>query len=428
MELATLLEPWWRFGAALVIGALVGLEREYIQQRSGEEEFAGIRTFSLITLLGAVAAFMSQQFGLQLFMVAYASLALLVLASLIGPVLQGVEEGITTEVVALLMPLLGALVIYDYAGLAAALAVVAALILALKPALHGLTRRMSSADLRATLEFALITAVVLPLLPDINLGPYGAFNPRNVWVMVVLVSGISFLGYIMKSAWGARRGIGLAGLLGGVVSSTAVTLGLSGRANDSPHLSRPFALGIVLASCVLFPRVGVEIVAVHPPLLSRLVLPLLAMMLAGLVGAVILWRTTEASEPEEEKTVEVENPLKLTTALTFALAFAVVTLLVEAANAFFGDTGVYAASALTGLVDVDAITLSSANLAGRGELAEGVAAVSIMTAVVVNTAVKGGIAMIVGSAELRRAALRVFGPMVVTGLVAGGLLLVLPSV
>ncbi|MFN2273823.1 MAG: MgtC/SapB family protein [Anaerolineales bacterium] len=172
MNILNAFEPWWRFAAAVLIGALIGLEREFVQQRSGEREFGGIRTFALTALLGAIAAHFTQRFGLLIFMGAYVGLVLMLWASNLAPALRGEEEGITTEIAALMTPLLGAMVVWDEAELAAALGVVTALILALKPGLHNLARRMSAEDLRATLEFAIITAVILPLLPNQGYGPF----------------------------------------------------------------------------------------------------------------------------------------------------------------------------------------------------------------------------------------------------------------
>jgi uncharacterized membrane protein (DUF4010 family) len=208
------LEPWWRFAAALLIGALIGLEREFVQQRSGEQEFGGIRTFALMALLGAVAAFLTDQYGPLIFVVVYLGLILLLWASLLASSMRGVEEGITTEVTALLVPLFGAMMIWNQPAVAAALGVITALILALKPRLHGAARRMSAEDLRATLEFSIITAVVLPLLPNEGFGPYGVLNPFQIWLLVVFISGIGFLGYVLMKYLGPERGIGITGILG----------------------------------------------------------------------------------------------------------------------------------------------------------------------------------------------------------------------
>lgn len=168
-----------------------------------------------MAVLGAVAAYFSQQFGLLLFIAVYLSLAFLVWVSHLGDIYRGHEEGITTEVVALIVPLLGAMVIWGEAELAAALGVITALLLALKPRLHGLARRMSSEDLKATLEISLFTAVILPLLPNQSFGPFGLLNPFQIWLMVVFVSGIGFLGYVLIKILGAEQGVGLTGVFGG---------------------------------------------------------------------------------------------------------------------------------------------------------------------------------------------------------------------
>jgi uncharacterized membrane protein (DUF4010 family) len=416
MELLAHLEPWWRFGGALLIGALIGLEREFVWQRTGDPEFAGIRTFPLISLLGAVAAFLSDQFGILIFVVAYVGLVMLIWASYHGEIAHGHEAGITTEITALLMPFLGAMMIWGYAGLAAALSVIIALLLAMRPALHGLASRMKPADLRVTLEFALISAVVLPLLPDERFGPFVIFNLRQIWLLVVLVSGISFLGYVLMKWIGAERGLSVTGLLGGLVSSTAVTLSFSRRAKEAPDLSYAYGVAILLASSVLLPRVLVEILAVNPSLLAMVALPIGAMLASGLVAVVLARRSKRAEAATVEQAVAVENPLKLTSAIAFGLLFALVLMVVRTASEFAGDIGVYAASFFTGLVDVDAITLTASDLAAKGQMEPGLAANSILVAVIVNSAMKGGIAAVLGGPRLRRLVLLGFGLMVGVGI------------
>ena len=423
MDLMLNLEPWWRFAVALLIGALIGLEREFVQQRTEERDFAGIRTFSLMAMLGAAAAYFSQQFGLLLFVAAYLSLALLVWASHLGDIYRGHQEGITTEVVAMFVPLLGAMVIWDEVELAAALGVITALLLALKPRLHGLARGMSAEDLRATLEFALITAVILPLLPNQNFGPFGLLNPFQIWLLVVFVSGIGFLGYVLIKILGAEQGVGLTGVLGGLVSSTATTVSLAGRSKGNPGLSPILVRGIILASCVMFPRVLVEVGVVYPPLLRMVSIPIGAMLFVSLGFVLYLWRGRRADEQEDREEMKVSNPLKLPTAITFALAFSVVLIVVRAANDFFGDAGVYVASALTGLTDVDAITLSASELASNGQLQPQVAAMAVVLAALVNTAAKAVMVWFLGAPELRRTVMRAFGLVLLTGIVGSAIAL-----
>ena len=417
------LEPWWRFAAALLIGALVGLEREFVQQRSGEQEFGGIRTFSLMSLLGAVGAYLARDFGIVVFVGAYLGLILLLWASNLSTAMRGIEEGITSEIAALLVPLFGAMVIWDYAAVAGAMGVLTALILALKPTLHNLARRMSPADLRATLEFALISAVVLPLLPNKGFGPFGVLNPFQIWLLVVFVSGIGFFGYVLMKILGTEQGIGITGLLGGLVSSTATTLSFAGRSKVNESLSTMLARGILLASSVMFPRVLIEVAVVNSALLPRVIFPLGAMFLASVLVFFFLWRGKRDDEREEPGKVDLSNPLRLQTAVTFGLVFAVVLVAVRAGNEYFGSAGVYVASLLTGITDVDSITLSVSELALSGALEPRVASIAIVIASLVNTTTKGVMALTLGSIQLRNTIVRAFGIVIVVGLVVAGLTL-----
>jgi uncharacterized membrane protein (DUF4010 family) len=410
------LEPWWRFAAALLIGALIGLEREFVQQRSGDQEFGGIRTFALMALMGAVAAYLTDRFGFLIFIAAYLGLILMLWASNLGPAMRGEEEGITTEVAALLVPLLGAMVIWDEPAIAAALGVVTALVLALKPVLHSLARRMSITDLRATLEFAIITAVILPLLPNRGFGPFGVLNPAQIWLLVVLVSGIGFVGYILMKVLGAEEGIGLTGFLGGLASSTATTIAFAGRSKTSTGLSSALAQGILLASAVMFPRMLIEVTIVNASLIPRVIIPLGSMLIAAGIVVVVLWRRRSIAEENETTKVELGNPLRWQTAVTFAALFAIVLVVVRAANEYLGSAGVYVASILTGLTDVDSITLTVSELSMEGQLEASVAAIAISLAALVNTTVKGIMVLSLGSQELRRVVVRAFGVVVVVGI------------
>lgn len=418
MDLLSTLEPWWRFAAALLIGALIGLEREFVQQKSGEAEFAGIRTFSLLALVGAVAGHISNRYGLTIFVVVFIGIVLLVWASYIGNLVREEEEGITTEVVALLVPLLGAMVVWDEFALAAAIGVIAALMLALKPRLHAIARRMSSSDLRATLEFGLITAVILPVLPNKTVGPLDVINPFQLWLLVVLVSAISFLGYILIKLRGPKQGIGITGVLGGLVSSTATTASFAGRSAESPGLFRLFLLGILLASCVMYPRVFLEVAVVESSLLSWISVPLAAMLAVSVLLVLLLWRRERGHLEEGREEIKISNPLRLTTAVSFAAAFAFVLVAVAAANNFLGEAGVYLASALAGFVDVDAIALSVSELAASDEITEFVAASAIMIAVLINTAAKAGYALVLGTRALRKPVLTSFTIILVVGIIA----------
>jgi uncharacterized membrane protein (DUF4010 family) len=412
------LEPWWRFAVALLIGALIGLEREFVQQKMGEEDFAGIRTFSLMSLLGAIGAYLVEDFGILPFLAAYIGIILLVWASYMGEIVRKHEEGITTEVAAIIAPLLGAMVIWGEFEIASALGVITALVLAIKPAMRTLTSRMSTKDLRAILEFLLITAVVLPLLPNRNFGPFNVVNPYQIWLLVILVSGIGFFGYVLIKVLGAEQGVGVTGILGGLVSSTATTVSFSGRSKANPELSSILAQGILLTSSVMFPRIMIEVAIVYTPLLRVIAVPMVAMLCVSLGLVFFLRRRRNALDAEERKPVDVSNPLRLPTAITFALAFVVVLIVVQWANEAFGEAGVYVASAISGVTDVDAITLGVSELAANSQMESQVAGFAVVLAALVNTVAKAAMAWTLGSADLRRTIVRAFGIVVLTGLLS----------
>jgi uncharacterized membrane protein (DUF4010 family) len=417
-------EPWWRFGVALAIGALLGLEREFVQQKEEAPDFAGIRTFSLIALLGSLAAFLVVDFGLLPIALSLGGLVFLTTVSYLGSLLRsGREKGITTEVAALLTFLFGVLVIGDQERVAIALAVVTALLLASKGRLHGLIRRMSSEDIHVTLQFALVAAVILPLLPDRAIDPLGLLNPFAIWLMVVFVSGIGFSGYVLMKVLGPSRGINLMGVLGGLASSTATTISFSTASRRNPNLSGHYARAVVLASSVMLPRVLLLVLAVAPSLLRVVSPPLVAMLVAGLATVLLLQRKSSMDEAALERSLEVAHPLKLSTAIKFGLAFALVLVVVEFAQSSLGSPGVYLASVLAGSTDVDAITLSVSRLASSAQLDLQVAGIAVLVATLANTVSKGAIAYFSGSQELRRTVVRAFSAVFVVGVVSTLLML-----
>jgi uncharacterized membrane protein (DUF4010 family) len=379
--------------------------------------FAGVRTFPLIALLGCSAALISDETGGWAFGIVLVILGLIIAIAYTVDALQG-KVGVTSEMAALVVFVCGALAYWNYLAPAAALAVVTFGFLTLKPQLHRLAQRISSEDLYATLKFAVISLLVLPVLPNQIYGPppLDAFNPYKTWLMVVFISGISFLGYVLIKVVGPRRGIGLTGLLGGLASSTAVTLSFSQRSEEQPGLARPFALAITLAWTVMFGRVIVEVAVLNQDLLGLLWLPLAAAMVAGLVFCVGYYF---AQRTREESDVELSNPFELGPAIKFGILYAVVLIVAKVAQYYFQDAGVYVASAVAGLSDVDAITLSMAELAGTaGGVALPTAARAVVIAAIANTIVKGGIALTTGSGTLRRALWPPLVAMLITGAVA----------
>lgn len=405
-----------RFGIALLIGVLIGLEREHARLREEVKSFAGARTFPLISLLGCSAALLTDLTGAATFGIVAALLALLIAIAYAVDAREG-RVGVTTEVAAIVVFVCGGLCYWDHLDLAAALAVVTFGFLTLKPQFHGIAQRISSEDLYATLKFAIISLIILPVLPNQTYGPppFDSFNPHKTWLMVVFISGISFLGYVLIKIVGPRRGIGLTGLLGGLASSTAVTLSFSERSQDHEELARPFALAITLAWTVMFGRIVVEVAVLNRALLGILWLPMGVAMVAGLAFCSFYYfgqRTDQGSD------MKLANPFELGTAIKFGLLYAVILVVAKAAQFYFQEAGLYAASAVAGLVDVDAITISMAELAGaQAGITTSAAARAVVLAVISNTIVKGGIALSVGSKALRRALLPPFLTMLITSIV-----------
>ncbi len=415
-ELAILFQ---RFGIALALGLMIGVERE----REHPAAFAGIRTFPLITLLGCTGAMLNDLFAPWSFAITLVILAAFVIASYIQPSTAG-APGITTEIASVLGFLFGALVWWQMIELAAALAVVTVLLLATKKPLQQLSQRIGPQDVAAALQFGIITLIVLPILPDKTYGPLHVINPRDIWLMVVLIAGINLVGYVLIKVLGSQQGIVLAGLLGGLVSSTATTLSFSQRSREKSDLAPELALGIVLASTIMFMRVLVEVFTVNVELGRTLLAPIASAGGVGLLGCGYLWLSHRKKAPrlEETEQIEASNPFELWPAIQFGLLFGVVLFISKAAQEFFGTAGVYVSSAAAGLTDVDAITLSLSSLAGNA-ISKPVAARGITLAALANTGVKAFIVSSAGSPALRRHALPIFLLMIATGIIVSFVLI-----
>jgi uncharacterized membrane protein (DUF4010 family) len=391
----TTLELFQRFGLAILLGALMGLERE----RSGAR-IAGMRTFPLIALLGAVCGFLAELSG-SFWTVAVGIVGVTAL-TVTGNLLQArrrPDPGITTEIAILIAFGVGALVHYRQAYLAVAIALAATAILYFKPHLHAFSRKVEQRDLYAVFQFGLLTFIILPVLPNRDYGPFAALNPYHIWLMVVLISGISLAAYVVLKGVGKRWGGPVLGLLGGVVSSTATTLAFSRHARKNPDFSRTAAVVVILASAVLMVRVTVEVAVVHPPLLRQLGLPVLGMLLAGLVAGGVAW---SRSRHEQTAAPETRNPAELTVAITFGLLYGLVLLAVSAGKHYLGSEGVYLVSLISGLTDLDAITLSSARLVSTGVLEPQQARNAIILAILANLAFKLAAVRLIGTATLAR--------------------------
>lgn len=387
-----------QLGIAAGLGLLVGMQRE----RAGSR-FGGIRTFPLIAVLGAVAGLLSKEFG-SAWIIGSGFIALAALAAAYN-FLSASEEardpGMTTEVAALVMYGVGAYAIFGPPAVVLAIGVGVAVLLHAKEGLHGFTGRLGDKDMRAIMLFAAITFIILPVLPDKTYGPLSVLNPHNIWLMVVLVVGISLGGYIAYKFFGAGAGTVLSGVLGGLISSTATTATYSRRAADNPDSCRPALLVIVIAGCIVYARVLAEVSLVAPDFFQHAAPPLLIMLGSSAVLAVGIWLATRG---DAGKLSEPENPTQLKSALIFAALYALVTLAVAAGERYFQNRGLFVVAAISGLTDMDAITLSTSRMVKEGSVDPTAGWRAIIIAGISNLIFKTGIVASLGGRKLLRLA------------------------
>jgi uncharacterized membrane protein (DUF4010 family) len=382
------------FLIALAAGALIGLERQQDKATQLRPSIGGVRTFPLIALVGALSAFLAQTLGVWPILGALLVVGGFLTVSYYKDRGRNITPGITTPVAALITFFLGVLAllpnipldtIHRYLLIVASAAVVMAL-LSFKEPLHQAITHVSNDDIYATAKFVILALVVLPLLPNRTFGPLDVLNPFHIGLMVVLIAGISFLGYIATRLVGPHKGLASTGLLGGLVSSTAVTVSLAAQVKKSPNLINPGAMAILASSSTMFARVlmivGILQMGLLPPLLGSLG----AMTIVG-YGIVLVMYLKAGPAPPDGAYVDHRNPFELISALTFGLLYTAVLFIAKAAQTYLGDHGLYASSILAGTTDVDAITLSVIQFHSEG-LNSWTAAAAITLAAMTNTLVK----------------------------------------
>ena len=399
-----------RLVVAAALGGLIGIERERAEG-AGAPQFAGVRTFPLFSVLGAVLAVASGQIG-PVVVAGFAAVAALVVVSYLRS--SRSDIGTTTETAALATYWVGVLAGAGALVLAAVLGIGMTVLLASKERLEAFPRGLSHDEVQAALVLAVIAAVVLPLLPDARYGPWGVWNPRHLWGMVVLVCGLSFVAFVAMRIWGEARGLYASGLLGGLVPSTAVTVSFATRSREAPVRAVPLAAAAGLASLVMLVRVGV-LAAVAGSTVLPLLLPFLSAMLAA--GSAAVGVLARRAAPAQTTAPGIGSPFRLSQAIRFAALYALVLLAVEAAARYTGTWGVATAAVLAGLTDVDAITLALASAAAR-DLRPDVAASAIALAVLSNTVAKAAYAAWLGGPAFRRGILAVQGAAVLAGMAA----------
>ncbi len=408
----------FRLGAALAIGLLIGIERGFREREAPEgRRVAGLRTFGLIGLFGGVAALLAERLGALALGFGFLALAAVLVTAYLGKQKRSEDVGITSLVAALLVFVLGALCVAGNVLSAGSAAVATALILNYKPGLHRFVSVLSQRELDAGLQLLLISVVLLPVLPDEGYGPWQALNPYIIWWMVVLIALLSFAGYVAVRLGGVERGVVFTGLLGGLASSTAVTLHLSRAARDEQGLERTLAAGTLLACGTMLPRMLLVATVVNPALLKSLLAPALAMAVIVYAPAIAYARTPVARDFELRGSLK--NPLDLRSALGFGALLAAIMLAGRALEEWTGDAGLLALAATSGISDVDAITLSFAQMSAQADTG-GVFVAGIVLAAAVNSVTKAAMSFFIGG---RAIGLRVGLPLVAAA--ATGLLIAL---
>lgn len=404
-----------RFATSMAIGLLIGLERE----RSPAAR-AGLRTFALVAMFGTLAAMLSHKTQTPWLLISGLLLiGIMMIASYRGKRDVTEDPGTTTITAALICYGLGAMVWYEESTLAVMLAIIMTILLYFKTELQGITQNLTRKDLISILQFAVLSFIILPILPDRNYGPFDAFNPYQIWLMIVLISGVSLVGYIALRFIGQRYGAVLLGVLGGLVSSTATTLVFTRRNGDKPDIANLAVVVILLANLVVLVRLAL-ITEIISPVIFPYLLPVLGGgLFLGLITSLFWWR--EFSQQQIIPMPDTKNPAELTTAIGFGLLYAAVLFLSGWLSDIAGSSGLYVVAVISGLTNVDAITLSSLRLHGLSKLEIVEVVIAITLGVIANLIFKLGLIFFAGNTMLFRRCL--LGTMAIIAGLAGALFL-----
>lgn len=404
------------------LGALVGLMRQWRDQsdKGGLVDFGGVRTYTFWAILGCLGAFGAERSSPLLLLLVIALVGVQQIVAMTR-MPASTPPGGTTFGSVLLTLLTGALITWEYRQAALLVAAATMVILGLKQKLHAWTQAFTAEDIRGAMQFVAITGVILPLVPDKAYGPLLAFNPYSTWLMVVLICGLGFAGYIAMRLLGSQAGITITGIAGGIASSTATTLAFSRRSREDPSASVDYAQAVVLACTIMLGRIFIAVLVINRALALK-VAPSLALMAVPGV-AYIAWRWLFKKPGAEVSTPNLNNPLSLSIAVKFALIYAVIAFLVKGITQLKLQGGMIPLSFVSGLTDMDAIALLMANSNGEGSVSLSLAAQCVAMGAVGNSVMKGGMAVSLGSPALRRHVAFVLGTTSLVGLVSLYLLL-----
>lgn len=396
-----LLTPFFlSLGVALCVGLIIGLEREFDAQQK-DDHLAGIRTFPLVSILGALMAALGGSVGYGMLWATFPAFILFVALTWYGRSKQG-HTGLTSEIALLIAFAAGALAGAHMVRAALGVAVITAALLSLKGTLRSYLEQVSRVELSAFIKFALIALVLLPFLPDRDMGPNGVLNPQGIGVVVVIVSALSFVGYFLVKFIGEGRGILLTALFGGLFSSTSVTWVYAARSREQGEaLAKPYAAGIAIASAVMFVRVAIVASIFNVAVFGHVVLPCVLMAAVELGFA---WAVMHKGVPQPTgKALELRDPLNILNALSFGVLYVSISLAVYYAEVWLGDKGLVLSGIISGFADVDAINIAMSKLALDPSKLK-IATLVIIAAVLSNTMVKLGITLVRGSTQVRKLA------------------------
>lgn len=384
---------------SLVLGFLIGLQREMHTIYSNKtQDFGGARTFSMISLFGYLSAWFSTFFP-YFFLIASVMMGLLLIAAYIVNSISIAEKGATTEFAALVTFVIGGMLNYSLPIFSVFITIIVLFVLNIKDTVREYEQTITKKDLSAAILFMIMTFVILPILPDRAIDPMGLVNFYRIWVMVVLVAGISFFGYIAIRILGSTHGIGVAGLFGGLVSSTAVAMSMARRVHENGFLAKNLALGIALASSMMLIRAGIEMWVINPAITRLFIIPIVMGSLFGYGYIAMLYFTSKRENIPQN--IEFKNPFDLKEALIMGVVFGATLALITLSNRYIGDMGVYAVALLSGIADVDAIILSLSSLAKNG-LSPATAQYGILIAIISNTLAKAALVLFFGRLPLFR--------------------------
>ena len=403
------LSSWEFFVRLLVsigIGVVIGLERQYSAIKEHANGYFGIRTFTFYALLGCVSVLFYFLFSPWIYIALFLGLVILTAVAYWQTALKG-DRGLTTEVTALLTFVLGSMAAYGLISFSLMLTVIVVVLLSSKFKIKAFVGKITAEELYAFIRFVVLALLIFPFLPNENYGPYEVLNPKEIGGVVLLTSALGFLGYILIKTLGNHRGILLGGLLGGLVSSTSITWVYSKKSKENPSLSASCATAILGASSILYIRVGVWTALFYAQLFRSLVVCLILLLVAAL-GVTFYTHLKENKPSSPSDNSALSKPLDLVGALIFGGIYVLILLAVSYANDYFGDQGTLISSALAGISDIDAVSISIAKLTGTS-ISLPLAEVAILIACLSNTLVKLGLGCYLGSPQLRKLLLRGYG-------------------